>query len=197
MVDPRLDTLRTALRRRRPLRLERPAGYSDAAVALVIRPRDEMELLLIRRAENEGDPWSGHMALPGGRRHVADDDLFVTACRETEEETGVPLANIGTLFGGLDEIAPGTTLLPPVIIAPFVAVVPSSADAWPASPEVAGTLWIPLPALRDEGAASQLLVELSDGTRAFPTFNYRGHVIWGLTHRILVQFLEIAGEAGL
>jgi 8-oxo-dGTP pyrophosphatase MutT (NUDIX family) len=195
MKDPRLGRLHSALTSRRALRLERPAGYLDAAVALVLRARDEIELLLIKRAEHERDPWSGHIALPGGRRDPADTDLFRTACRETEEETGLPLARIGTLFGGLDEIAPGSPRLPQIIIAPFVTAVPPEVEAFPASVEVAQTLWVPLTALRDESAVSELLLELSDGMRSFPSLTYGGHVIWGLTHRILTQFLEIAGEA--
>jgi 8-oxo-dGTP pyrophosphatase MutT (NUDIX family) len=197
MLDPRLEPLRAALAGRAALRLERPPASRDAAVALVLRSRASLELLLIQRAEHEADPWSGHMALPGGRRDAADRDLFATACRETEEETALPIGRIGTLLGGLDELAPGTPRLPPVIIAPFVMAVPGHAEARPASTEVAKTLWVPLADLRDDRAVSELLVELSEGTLRFPSLNYRGHVIWGLTHRILTQFLELAEGAGL
>jgi 8-oxo-dGTP pyrophosphatase MutT (NUDIX family) len=197
MSDPRLQQLRSILIRRPALRLDRPPDSRDAAVALVLRARHELELLMIQRAEHEHDPWSGHMALPGGRNDPADVDLFATACRETEEETAVPLARVGTLLGGLDEIAPGTPRLPRVVIAPFVAAVPAETEAYPASGEVARTIWVPLAGLRDPRAVSRLLVELSDETLEFPSLNYQGHVIWGLTHRILTQFLEIVEGAGL
>lgn len=197
VTDPRIHRLGSVLAGRPALRLERPAAARDAAVALVLRARSELELLLIKRAEYEHDPWSGHMALPGGRHDPADADLFATACRETEEETALPLARVGTLLGGLDEIAPGTPRLPPVVIAPFVAAVPATAAAYPASREVAQTLWVPLSALRDDSAVSELLIELSDGPLTFPSLTYGGHVIWGLTHRILTQFLEIVESAEL
>ncbi|MGH7524260.1 MAG: NUDIX domain-containing protein, partial [Gemmatimonadales bacterium] len=61
-----------------------------AAVALVLAEEPD-RLLLIRRAEREGDPWSGHLALPGGRRQESDSDLLATATRETREETGIHL----------------------------------------------------------------------------------------------------------
>jgi len=195
--DPRFDRLHDALQRRTPLRLVRQPGQRDAAVALVLRPRDDLELLLIQRSVHEGDPWSGHMALPGGRRDPADPDLFATACRETLEETALPLASVGRLLGPLDEIAPGTPLLPPIVIAPWVTAVPPDADARAASVEVAAALWVPLSALRDERAASELLIELTEGARSFPSLTYQGHVIWGLTHRIVKQLLDVARHAGI
>jgi 8-oxo-dGTP pyrophosphatase MutT (NUDIX family) len=195
--DPRLERIRSALTGRPPRRLTRAIGDRDAAVALVLRPRDDLELLLIQRAIHEGDPWSGHMALPGGRRDISDANLFHTACRETFEETALPLGAIGRLLGPLDEIAPGTPLLPPIVISPFVTAVPAGTDARPASVEVATTLWVPLAALRDERAASELLIELTDGSRAFPSLVYQGHTIWGLTHRIVKQLLEVAAQAGI
>jgi 8-oxo-dGTP pyrophosphatase MutT (NUDIX family) len=197
MNDARIERLHAALQARPALKLERPGTAQDAAVALVLRARAELELLLIQRAERVSDPWSGHMALPGGRHDPGDRDLFATACRETEEETALPLARVGTLLGGLDEIAPGSPRLPPVIITPFVTAVPPIAEARPASVEIAKTLWVPLAALRDDAAVSELLIELSEGVHTFPSLTYRGHVIWGLTHRILTQFLEIAEEVGL
>ncbi|MGH7339454.1 MAG: NUDIX domain-containing protein, partial [Candidatus Rokuibacteriota bacterium] len=71
--------------------MERDPDHREAAVALLVRPRADLEILLIKRAEHPRDPWSGHMALPGGRRSTTDADLVATAFRETEEETGVPV----------------------------------------------------------------------------------------------------------
>ncbi|HKK07465.1 MAG TPA: hypothetical protein VKA44_01120, partial [Gemmatimonadota bacterium] len=64
-----------------------PEGGAEvrAAVVLLVRagPASEaladLEALFVQRAETEGDPWSGHMALPGGRSAPADEDLAETA----------------------------------------------------------------------------------------------------------------------
>ena len=81
-------------------------GHAQAAVSLVLRTAAELEVLLIKRAESERDPWSGHMALPGGRREPGDPDLAGTAIRETAEETGVELEARGWRLGRLAEVSP-------------------------------------------------------------------------------------------
>src|SRR5688572_27389789 len=75
-----------------------------AAVAIIIAP-DPDAILLIRRAERAGDPWSGHMALPGGRREPGDLDLLATAIRETSEEVGIRLGS-EQLVGTLEDVVP-------------------------------------------------------------------------------------------
>lgn len=175
---------------------ERRPETREAAVALLIRPREELELLLIKRAELERDPWSGHMALPGGRREPEDEDLRATAFRETLEEIGVDL-KIGTVLGALDEVAPRSPRLPPILIAPFVIAVPETTETVLLSNEVDAAVWIPTSALRAPGAVSELLIRFEGGDRAFPSLRYREYVIWGLTHRILLQFFEVLDSLGL
>lgn len=195
--DRRIDLVRHLLEQR-PAALADPLpGEREAAVALLLRPREQLEVLLIRRAIHERDPWSGHVALPGGRRELRDADLLGTALRETEEEIGVPLARTGRFLGRLDTVAPRSPRLPPLVIAPFVLAVPPATEAVPDGREVDAAVWVPLSALRSEEAVSELLIELRDGTQRFPSLVYGDYVIWGLTHRILVQFLELVDGAGL
>lgn len=131
------------------------------------------------------------MALPGGRRDHGDADLIETAMRETDEEVGILLPKVGAFVGALDEVAPGTARLPPILIAPFVFAVPPMTAATINAREVDAAIWVPVTALRDERAASEILIELEGDSRAFPSLTYGEYVIWGLTHRILTQFLEV------
>jgi 8-oxo-dGTP pyrophosphatase MutT (NUDIX family) len=197
IIDPRLIRLRQHLELRAANHLERTVGTLEAAVSIVLRPRKEIEILLIKRALHETDPWSGHMALPGGRRAPEDGSLLATALRETREETSVDVDHEGGLLGALDEVQPGSTRLPSIIIAPYVVGVHQDTTAYPDPREVAATIWVPLPALRDPGAVGEILVELEEESRAFPTVNYGPYVIWGLTHRILTQFMELTEELGI
>lgn len=195
--DRRIADLADALSRRPPVARDRDPGLSEAAVLLVLRPAgDTLELLLIERAEKEGDPWSGHMALPGGRRQIDDADLLATALRETREETGIAVPG-GDVLGPLDEVQPGARRRFSIVIAPFVAAVPAETAAVPEPSEVKTAIWVPLPHLASEEAVDEILIELEDESRAFPALNYQEYVIWGLTHRILEDFIEVARSAGL
>ncbi len=194
--DPRIASLEHVLRHRPVQTVEREGRVREAAVALLVRPRDELEVLLIKRSEHEADPWSGHMALPGGRREPGDADLLATALREAFEEIGIQTLAEDRL-GALDEVTPRTPRLPPLVIAPFVLAVPAEATAHPDPTEVDAALWVPLSALADERATDELIIELEGLRRSFPAYRYLDYVIWGLTHRILQQFMEIAAEAGV
>lgn len=195
--DPRLQTLRRGFEGRSARTLGRAAETIEAAVALLLRPRSSVELLLIQRAEHPADPWSGHMALPGGRRDPGDVDLLDTALREVREETEIVAYRERHLLGVLDEVQAGSLRLPPVLIAPYALAVAPTTVARPALREVAAAVWVPLEALRDDSAVSEIVVDVEGGTRSFPSLRYREYVIWGLTHRILTQFLELAEECGI
>jgi 8-oxo-dGTP pyrophosphatase MutT (NUDIX family) len=156
-------------------------GRRQAAVALLLRERDSrgLELLVIRRAENEHDPWSGHMALPGGGYEPGDHSVYDTARRETLEEIGIDLDE-GLFLGRLDDVGPRR--MPGQLVVSTV-VVAIHADPGPLDPrEVVEAFWIPVDSLVDE------TVEVPDFPGSWPAFTYKDHyVIWGLTHRILTQ----------
>jgi 8-oxo-dGTP pyrophosphatase MutT (NUDIX family) len=172
-----------------PLVLE--GDVVQASVALVLRASQPLELLLIKRATSERDPWSGHMALPGGRRDDVDADAVDTARRETLEETAVDLAANGRQLGRLDEVQPSSVRLPRLTISPFVFGVPAHLDATVASREVDQVFWVSVETLRDPATRSTITIPLPGGPRDFPSFLVHGEHVWGLTYRILEQFLEV------
>ncbi|HEX5726307.1 MAG TPA: CoA pyrophosphatase [Longimicrobiaceae bacterium] len=196
MPDPRIAALQAALAATPGLAAPPQAPPpARAAVALLVRPApDDLELLLIRRAEREGDPWSGHMALPGGRADPRDADAAATAVRETREEVGIDLDAHGRLLGVLDEVAPRSGA-PRIAVTPFVFAVEPGVEPVP-NHEVQAAVWIPVGELSDPGTTVEYLHELAGGaTLRFPAYGTRGYVIWGLTHRILTRFLELHAQA--
>ncbi|HKI95485.1 MAG TPA: NUDIX domain-containing protein, partial [Gemmatimonadales bacterium] len=115
-----IDSIRNALEDRSAVEAS-VAGALEAAVALTMAPDagGRLSILLIKRAERAGDPWSGQMALPGGRRDRVDATLEETARRETLEETGVDLLR-GVRLGVLDDLRPQSRHLPPLVVRPYV-----------------------------------------------------------------------------
>ncbi len=166
----------------------RPGAEERRRAAVSVLLHDEPggpRVLLMKRAERPGDPWSGHISLPGGRHETFDADLHATAIRETREELGIELAGARYL-GQLPALHPHTSGPKGIEVTPFVfltevAVTPTC------GPEALAAFWLPL-----ETAAAGAL----DGTytypgsaMTFPSWNYDGHVIWGLTWRILGDVL--------
>ena len=185
---------RLAARAGRTIEPEGPMRY--AAIALVLRPSaaGDPELLMIKRAEVERDPWSGHIACPGGRMDPIDPNLEFTAVRETWEETGINLSIDGRVLGTLDDLTPRTPSLPPLIIRPFVAVVKPEVAIVP-SIEVAEAFWVPLAAIRETTAWSRAMVRVRGvGEREESVFRHGDYTVWGLTHRALTQFVELLGS---
>lgn len=169
-------------------------GARAAAVLLALRARadGEPELLMIKRADAEGDPWSGHIACPGGRAEPDDADLAATAVRETLEETGVDVARDGRVLGHLDDLSPLNPHLPPLVIRPYVALVRSNVRIV-SSVEVAAAFWVPLETLRMPTAWGTDSVRIRGVDRQVSVFRHGEYTVWGLTERVLRQFLDYAG----
>jgi 8-oxo-dGTP pyrophosphatase MutT (NUDIX family) len=184
--------VRLASHRGRTIELEGAMRY--AAIALVLRPNEDAggsDLLMIKRAEVERDPWSGHVACPGGRMDPTDRDLEHTAIRETWEETGIDLSRDGRILGTLDDITPRTPTLPPIVIRPFVAVVRPDVTIVE-SVEVAEAFWVPMAAIRETASWGRGFVPIRGvGEREVDVFRHRDYTVWGLTHRALAQFVEL------
>ena len=185
-----------ALSAHSPLRV--PGDTPRAAVALVLRERAEagLELLFIRRAEHEKDPWSGQMGFPGGRREPRDADLAATAVRETREETGLDLAGAGERLGALDEVVALARGRPvDLVIAPFVFRLRRRLDGAP-SHEVVSLHWLPLERLLAPATRSTLQYQHEGTVLELPCLRIDGLVIWGLTHRMFESLRHVLGEAG-
>jgi 8-oxo-dGTP pyrophosphatase MutT (NUDIX family) len=190
-----LDTLARLERALIPVGSVAPApsdAVRDAAVAVIFRVAadgEALELLMIERASYAGDPWSGHVAFPGGRRETLDATLLDTALRETREELGVDLTTHGRVLGALERVNPMSPALPPLSIAPFVALLERESPL-ALSDEVAETFWMPLAVLQRPDASSEVEVVLSSGgRRTVRAFVHGRYTIWGLTERILRDLL--------
>jgi 8-oxo-dGTP pyrophosphatase MutT (NUDIX family) len=194
--DPRIVALREALARGpRAAGVHHGGEHPRAAVALVLRPASPggaLQVLLIRRADREGDPWSGHMALPGGRADPRDADTIATAVRETREEVGIDLARGGEWLGALEELHPRSGA-PAIRVSPHVFAVPAGTEAHP-NEEVHRAIWVPLSELSSPGAATEHVHEQGGARVRFPAYAVGPYVVWGLTYRMLSEFLALCAQ---
>ncbi|MDH3297584.1 MAG: CoA pyrophosphatase [Gemmatimonadota bacterium] len=195
MPDRLANELREALPRllADPAAVRVPDGVADrrAAVTLVLSPNplhsQRAEALLVVRAQVAGDPWSGQVALPGGRVEEGDADLLDTARRELEEETGVNIAPAGYL-GRLDDLHPRSPHLPSIAVTPFVAWL-SERTPVAENRELAGHLWVPLRDLASPVFRSSLRRE-APVPKMFETVELGDFTIWGMTLSIIDNFLN-------
>jgi 8-oxo-dGTP pyrophosphatase MutT (NUDIX family) len=193
-LTERLDRLRERLASHRPWTEPDPETLALrwAAVAVVLAPAPDA-VLLIRRAERVGDPWSGHMALPGGRQEPSDGDLIATAIRETAEEVGLMLSR-DHLLGSLDDVAPLTPILPPIAIRPHVFLV-RQRPPLTLNPEVAGARWVDLDRLLEPGTHHPVRLEVGGESRDVAAYELDDAIVWGMTERVLNALLAQVDRA--
>lgn len=183
-----------AVRARAPKHAARDEPFWEAAVAIVLREgaTPVPDVLFIERAVREGDPWSGQVALPGGRRDEGEDDLLNTVIRETIEETGLDLRTHGEVFGALDEFRTRSPALPPVIVRPYVARIDAGLTIVP-SDEVSSHFWVPIDALFNPANTRPTRVLARGFSMWRDAIHYEKKVIWGMTEIIVRTFQEVAG----
>jgi 8-oxo-dGTP pyrophosphatase MutT (NUDIX family) len=187
-----LSRIAEAVRAHVAIPAARDEPFFEAAVALVLRDAGVtgVEALFIKRAARDSDPWSGQIALPGGRRDATDATLEDTAVRETLEEVALDLRRHGTPLGALDELRPRTPVLPPVVVRPLVWTVTAGATLEPLA-EVDQLFWAPLDLILDDALAREADIVVRGFHTRRRAIHYQGHVIWGMTERILQNFREV------
>lgn len=162
----------------------------EAAVAIV-RARTPVEsVLLIRRAERDDDPWSGHWAFPGGRRDPGDRDLLHTALRELEEECGVRLRP-EHLDAVLPHMIARRAVNPFVLVAPFLFRVEVEMPAVPDHCEAVEARWVPLGMLLDPARHCLTPVPGRPPELHYPAISLNGVPLWGFTYRLITNWLHL------
>lgn len=178
-----LARIQAALRQAPASELSRPRR---AAVALVLAEgarSGSLSVLLVRRSEREGDPWSGHMALPGGHAQPEDGDLLQTARRETLEEVGLDLG-AAELLGLLDDVSPMKSSQ--MVVRPFVFWLGQKRETR-LSAEVTEVVWVALDELAMGALRSTRDVQVRGTTLRVPAFVIEDRVVWGMTFHLLEQ----------
>ena len=171
-----------------------PLPSKRAAVAISLRSGvSGPEILMIQRAVREGDPWSGHMGFPGGRKDTSDVTDVACAKRETREEISFDLDTHGELVCQLSDVNTGWRAdRPEMLVAPFIFKVDST-PSFELNHEVDDTLWIPLNFLLDDANRGRHQWDWRGEVLESDAFTYDGRLIWGLSLMMIDELLEIIG----
>jgi 8-oxo-dGTP pyrophosphatase MutT (NUDIX family) len=184
---PTLDDITRALAARSPTLIPE-GGHRRAAVAMILRSRPGgPEVLFIERARQQGDPWSGHMAFPGGKVDPTDAEVRAAAERETLEEVGISLDSALAL-GRLDDKAGNPTTAPKLVISAWVYQLDDAPEPRP-NYEVADVFWFPVRDLLDpERHVGYRMKQYDIDMPGILVGAPDRHIVWGLTYSFLESF---------
>ena len=163
-----------------------------SAVAIIIRfVSQKPEVLLMKRAVQAHDKWSGQISFPGGGAEKIDNNLLQTAIRETVEEVGIDLNQTARYIGQSDDIqAQAKGAFIPMAISPFVFFLTQSTELL-LGEEADSAFWFPLESVLTHKYTSTLEYPFSETILKLPCWNYKGYTIWGLTYRMICVFIDI------
>ena len=171
-----------------------------AAVALVLREGEaDLEALFIRRADHEGDPWSGHLAFPGGRLDPEDADARSAAERETLEEIGLDLEDASRVraLGRLSDVLGHAES---ICVSAFVYGLHGLSDVpeLRLNYEIREAFWTPLADCTDPRRQATREFLYRDRSMALPTIRLldddQAPVLWGITYKFLEDFMGKIGR---
>lgn len=174
---------------RKTLELIQPRLITDdslarAAVLMPIMESANGPLLLFTKRTDTVRYHKGQISFPGGAQDGAES-LETTALRETEEETGVSPDKIEILGRFHDYLSSSNYR-----VAPFVALVSPDARFVPNPSEVAYLIHVPLRFFIEHKPECRMMTRRGVRTEVH-FFEHQGEVIWGLTARIVKDFVDL------
>ncbi len=193
-----IEQIEHAVRHHRPRRKMLRALMLRSAVAMIVREyRGATEILMIKRAERKGDPWSGHMAFPGGRMEPQDRHGLDVAKRETFEEIGLALGPAEPCIGRLSEITARPRILHRrgMVVSPFLFRLDREVEFNP-NYEVAEVVWVPVDFLADRSNRETMHWKRDKVPIPLPCYMFEGRRIWGLSLMMLDELLALLPARG-
>jgi len=173
----------------------REGDFVHASVMMILKENGQSySMLFIKRPENERDPFSGHMAFPGGRMEGSDKSKLETAVRETIEEVGIDINLSGRILGALDDVNPNNPRARNYLVTPYLSILNEEVTIKPDSNEVEKVIWVPMPHLNDDKNAQVRMRDRGGRLVKDYAYNYEQYIIWGMTGRILHQFLSFSAH---
>lgn len=173
---------------------------SAVSVVMFENEQQDTELLLMQRAQRQGDPWSGHISFPGGRMETQDAHPLATAKRELHEEMGIDISNAADFVGrSSDVVTRQHAKTAPMIVSPYLFRCHQRPEI-NANHEAVHTFWMPLSYIANQDNRDSMTWQL--GGKNFgvplkmPCYFYQEKRVWGLTLLMLDELVKIASGKG-
>jgi 8-oxo-dGTP pyrophosphatase MutT (NUDIX family) len=173
----------------RPPRQETPPGYRRPAVLLPLYETPAGPYLVLTKRTDRVPTHKGQISFPGGGFHETDGDLLTTALRESAEEIGLQSHDVA-VAGVLDDAA---TAASAHVVRPFVGFIPHPYPFRLDTFEIEELIHLPLGPLLEENRFREEIWDQGGRLHSVFFHDHAGQTIWGLTARILKQFVEVVG----
>jgi 8-oxo-dGTP pyrophosphatase MutT (NUDIX family) len=163
-------------------------NWKPAAVLVPIQERADGDYLVLTKRADGLPTHKGQIAFPGGRINASDVNAVAAALRESYEEIGLPLDCV-EILGELDQVTAGYGF----VVTPVVAIIPSHCQFRIDPAETTAVASVSIQTLMEP---SNFIIDdhLSLGGHPSYHFYVNGWDVWGVTARIIVQFLELIYE---
>lgn len=180
-----IELIKFSLSKRERRKIENPS-FSHAAVLVPIFMRDNTYYILFTKRTDQVKYHKGEISFPGGMANRKDFDLRRTALREAFEEIGLREEDV-EILGILDDIVTITGF----IVTPYVGHFPYPYPFKVSKFEIEEIIEVPIPYLFNKESFSEREIERMGRKELVYSYQYRNHIIWGATARILKQFLDL------
>jgi len=184
-----INQIQTALSSRQRKVIEHPS-FARAAILVPLFEKEEKCHILFTKRTDQVKYHKGEISFPGGVFDEGDLELERTALREADEEIGLKEHDVH-LMGVLDDIVTITEF----IVTPFVGHIPYPYPFKTSPVEIAEMIEVPLSSLLEKDCFSEREIIRMGRKEMVYAFQYKNHVIWGATARILKQFLDLISSS--
>jgi 8-oxo-dGTP pyrophosphatase MutT (NUDIX family) len=154
--------------------------------AVTIVTIENSEILILKRAVNPLDPWSGQISLPGGRIEESDSSPYAAAIRETQEECGFTLSKENFKVELPAEYAGPSSLK----VIPYHFNLTERPEIFLDKKEHSEYFWTNIEYLMDKSLHKKEKLSKDYPDQLFPFITVGDTPLWGFTFKVLKGFLN-------
>tara|TARA_A100000164_G_scaffold266443_1_gene238281 strand:+ start:1 stop:600 length:600 start_codon:yes stop_codon:yes gene_type:complete len=185
-----LDSIKQKLKQ---INLIEATQYKKAGVLILLlkEDKDDEYKIVFTKRSTKLKTHSGEVSFPGGKWEEADNSLYETALRESNEEINLNIENV-TKLGNLNFLLSRHK----IEVNPYVGYL-NKFQEFEGNFEIEEIFTVPISFLSDSKNVTYKEFNRKDLKVYIPSWVYNGNRIWGLTAMITADFLNICFNASI